>query len=197
MTRILQAIDVETGSLDPATGALLSIGLVVFEGSRILEEHEILVKPEQRLCHPDAMQIHGIVLSEHEQVAVSRAEARREMQEWLAHHRGLTWVGHKVTFDLGFLAELLEPGNPHLFLKNQRHIDTISIFTALQDAGVVSEKRTNLKAACQAFGITIPEGARHTHLGDARLVATLYDRMVREICPYTSMPQRDVEWPTP
>lgn len=180
MTIRLLVLDTETGGLDPTTDALLSVGLVDFQDGTVLRSEEILVDPEGLVCDPKAMAVNGIDLDVHCAYSVPRAYAARQIQDF-CRPMGRPWLaGHNVFFDVGFVRRLFTPETLRATFSH-RVMDTMQVLGFLGHAGLIPEGIAKLDQAMAHFGLSMPEGKRHTALGDALVTAELYSRLLQKI----------------
>lgn len=179
MIRLL-FLDTETGSLDPFTGALLSVGLVDWQDGAILRTEEILIDPEGLACEPKAMEVNKIDLDIHCSYSVSRTEAAQKIKAFCAP-MGRPWVcGHNVAFDISFVRRLFTPEELRRVFSH-RPLCTMQVLAFLGHAGLIPPGIGKLDQAMSHFGLTMPEGKRHTALGDALVTAELYTRLLAQI----------------
>lgn len=179
MTTLL-VLDTETGGLDPVRHALLSVGLVDWRDGEVLRTEEILIDPEGLECDPKAMAVNQIDLDLHCAYSVSRAEAAELIRSFCAP-MGRPWIaGHNVFFDVGFIRRLFTPEALRATFSH-RMLDTMQVLGFLGHAGLIPENIAKLDQAMTHFGLTMPEGKRHTALGDALVTAELYSRLLQTI----------------
>jgi DNA polymerase III epsilon subunit-like protein len=180
MTIRLLVLDTETGGLNPETDALLSIGLVDWCDGKVMREQEILVDPEGLQCSPKALEVNGIDLELHCAYSVPRAFAAKQIQDF-CRPMGRPWLaGHNVFFDVGFVRRLFTPDVLRATFSH-RMLDTMQVLGFLGHAGLIPEGIGKLDQAMRHFGLTMPEGKRHTALGDALVTAELYSRLLQTI----------------
>jgi DNA polymerase-3 subunit epsilon len=157
--------------------ALLSVGLVDWQDGAVLRQQEILVRPEGLTCDPRALAVNGIDLDAHTARAVSRAEAAQQIAAF-CQPMGRPWTaGHNVQFDIGFIRRLFTPDALRATLSH-RVVDTLQILGYLEHCGKLPAGIAKLDAAMTHFGITMPEGMRHTALADALATAELYTKLL-------------------
>lgn len=179
MIRML-VLDTETGGLNPETDALLSVGLVDWRDGDVLRQEEILIDAESLVCSPQALAVNGIDLDLHHGYSVTRAEAAERIRDFCAP-MGRPWIaGHNVQFDIGFVRRLFAPD---VLRKTFSHrvMDTMQVLGYLGHAGLIPVELAKLDQAMAHFGITMPEGKRHTALADALATAELYSRLLKVI----------------
>ena len=180
MTQPLLFLDTETGGLDPRQHSLLSLGLVVGEGSRMVNSLEILVKHEPFVVSAGGMKVNRIDLVQHAAQALEPAMALKVLDVFLDQHfphrcKPIVLAGHNVGFDLAFLKVFLEGQGSELEPRfSHRIVDTHSIAASLRDAGKLPLENLSSTALFAHFGIQIPEEARHTALGDSLATFELY-----------------------
>lgn len=176
MTRLV-VIDTETGGLDPETDALLSVGLVEWCDGALLRKREILIDASGLRCDPKALEVNGIDLETHHAYSISRDEAASAIQEFCLPMGRPFVCGHNVQFDIGFTRRLFTPEALRRTFSH-RVIDTLQILGYLGHAGVLPEGIGKLDQAMRHFGITMPEGKRHSALADAVATAELYTKLL-------------------
>ena len=180
MTQPYLFLDTETGGLVPGTHSLLSLGLVVGDGDRIVNSLEILVKHEPFVVSAGGMKVNRINLVEHAAAALEPAMALTVLEVFLSQHfplrcQPIILAGHNVGFDQAFLKVFLESQGQAMEPRfSHRHVDTHSIAAALRDAGRLPLDNLSSTALFAHFGIIVPEPKRHTALGDALATFELY-----------------------
>jgi DNA polymerase III epsilon subunit-like protein len=176
MTRLL-VLDTETGGLNPETDALLSVGLVDWQDGAVLRQAEILVDAAGLACDPKALEVNNIDLEVHHAYSVSRDEAARLIREF-CRPMGRPWLtGHNIQFDIGFVRRLFTPEVLRQTFSH-RVLDTMQVLAYLGHCGVIPEGIAKLDQALDYFGITMPDGRRHTALADALATAQVYSAML-------------------
>lgn len=175
-------IDTETGGLDPATDALLSVGAAHWVDGEIVAATEWLVKPEGRTVHATALAVNKIDLDRHERFALSRQAAGLAIAEWMNARRDgdtkrrLRVGGHNVAFDVAFLKPLMPPDAWRgLFLSNT--VDTAGLLTFMRQAGRLPPG-ADMSLANGMKAVGIKQEQAHTAMGDARATAQLYGRLL-------------------
>ncbi len=153
------ALDIETTGLDPQSDAIIEIGALRFDGSRIEDEWTTLVNPGRHI--PEFITgLTGI-----SDGMVRQAPRIRDLLEELSAFIGESPIlGHNIQFDLSFFKKF------SLFGLNER-IDTYEMAAVLMP----SASRYNLGALGQALGI--PLSATHRALDDARVTQAVYQRL--------------------
>lgn len=176
MTRLL-VLDTETGGLDPATDALLTVGLVDWCDGTISRQTEILIDAAGLRCTEQALAVNKIDLDIHHAHSVSRGEAAMLIQEF-CRPMGRPWIaGHNAQFDIGFIRRLFTPEALRATFSH-RVVDTMQVLAYLGHAGRIPDGIGKLDQAMQHFGIAIEPGRRHTALADALATAELYTALL-------------------
>lgn len=177
------ALDIETTGLDPARDAIMEIGLVRFQGSRIDDTWQSLINPG-RPIPPFITQLTGI-----DDAMLTHAPRITNVLEELQKIVGdLPILGHNIGFDISFLQQL------GLFYQNQL-IDTYDLASVLlPDAG-----RYRLDALASALGV-VPQ-QRHRALEDASTTHQVYLRLCNKVqqLPYALLEEivtlgANIEW---
>jgi DNA polymerase-3 subunit epsilon/ATP-dependent DNA helicase DinG len=155
------ALDLETTGLDPTRDAVIEIGAVRFQGSRIEDTWQSLINPG-RPVPPFVKQLTGI----DDAMLVNAPRFTSILNEFQEFVGDLPVLGHNVSFDLSFL---LQRG---LFQYNQP-IDTYDLASVL----IPSAGRYRLDALANALGV-IPQ-QHHRALEDAQTTHQVYLRLIQ------------------
>lgn len=170
------ALDLETGGLDPATGAVLAVGMVpIREGLvRLGDAYYSLVRPEEgRAIHPDSVRAHQLVWGEvREAPVISQVlpEIDRRLREGvlLVHHRAL---------DVAFLRGAF--ARARLSWPKPRVVDTVDLLMKVARRNRFRNPELpdriptlNLTRVRQEYGL--PEYQAHDALTDAVAAAELF-----------------------
>ncbi len=86
MTQALLFLDTETGGLDPRKHSLLSIGLVVGDGPKVVNSLEILVRHEPFVVSAGGMKVNRIDLVQHAAAALDPDMALGVLNVFLDQH---------------------------------------------------------------------------------------------------------------
>lgn len=179
-------VDVETGGFDAREHALLEIAAVVItmDGEGTLElgpEVQCKVKPFEGLkTEASALAFNGINLEEHNQSALTEADAVRKVHQTVRHAlresdctRAIL-VGHNAFFDLGFLQAAIT--------RNQIKRTPFHPFSCFDTAtlGGLAYGQTVLARACSAAKIPYNNDEAHSALYDARVTAQLFCNIVNK-----------------
>jgi DNA polymerase III epsilon subunit-like protein len=187
MTPPLLFLDTETGGLDPRSHSLLSLGLVVGEGPRVVNSLEILVRHEPYVVSAGGMGVNRIDLVRHSEAALDPPMALAVLEVFLDQHfphrcQPIVLAGHNVAFDQAFLGAFLAGQGRSLEPRfSHRLVDTHSLAAALRDAGKLDLENLSSSALFAHFGILVPEDKRHTALGDALATFELYWKLVERM----------------
>ncbi len=188
MSRIL-LIDTETGGLDPEKHSILSLAAVVWTPQGIDAELELFVKEPEIFFEDEAIQINRIdvdwisINGLAPEFAVDSLESFVDAN-WPEEDRrhGILIGGHNVSFDVLFLKRLYRLARrDYKPTFSHRLIDTASVIQLLILAGRLPLERASSDQAFEYFGISVPEGQRHTALGDARATASLLNKLVEMV----------------
>jgi len=184
MSQPMLFLDTETGGLDPRSHSLLSLGLVVGDGPKVVHSLEILVRHEPYVVSAGGLRVNRINLVEHSEQALDPPIALSVLDVFLDQHfphrcQQIVLAGHNVAFDRAFLevflasqGRALEPRFSH------RLVDTHSLAAGLRDAGRLPLADLNSTALFAHFAIEVPAEQRHTALGDALATFALYWKLV-------------------
>ena len=167
-------LDTETGGLDPATDALLTLGMIAGVDSSILDSIHIEIQPENYTCNQGALDVNHIDVAEHKRVAISRKDAAERITGFITKNLPESKpvvVGHNTGFDLGFLNELfsstgLKP--PYGY----RNLDTAGNALFMKHLGI--ETGTNLPSLLRYYNIPFTDDILHNALTDAQLTREAY-----------------------
>jgi DNA polymerase-3 subunit epsilon/ATP-dependent DNA helicase DinG len=153
------SLDLETTGLDPQRDAIIEIGVVRFQGSRIEGTWEQLVNPG-RPVPPFVTQLTGI----NDSMLTNAPRFRNVMLELEAFVGDSPILGHSIGFDLSFLRK------QGLFADNLT-MDTYDLASTLMP----SASRYRLGAVATALGVF--PGNAHRALDDAKTVHQVYLRL--------------------
>ena len=186
MTRLL-VVDTETGGVDPQVHSILSLAAVVWEDGKLGAEFEILIAESLLTVTAGALEINGIDLVEHCKYAVAPAEALARFQSFLRDNLSeefvskskIALVGHNIGFDVGFMRRLCRlAGARFEDMFSHRVMDTAGLLRFLTLAKALPLSGAGATEAFEYFGIEVPQGKRHTALGDARATAMLLNKLI-------------------
>jgi DNA polymerase III epsilon subunit-like protein len=177
-------IDTETGGINPDQNSLLSIGLVIWEDKKIVDQKEFFIRHETFHITPGAMEINKINLQEFLKFAKEPDLVLVELMEFLKKYFHndfpITLGGHNTNFDIGFLKSFLTKYEID-FNKyfSYRFIDTASILKYLYYAGILNDDVSSADKAFNYFKIQVNE--RHSAIGDAVATAKLFTCLIETI----------------
>lgn len=161
------AFDTETTGLDPSGGdEIISIGAMRIVNGRLLdaETFDQLVDP-RRPIHPEAVKVHGI----RGEMLRGQPGIERVLPRFHRFCADTVLVGHNVAFDLRFF-QMKEQVLGVQF--RQPVLDTLLL------AAVVHEHTGDHRLEAIAHRLGIEVVARHTALGDARVTAEVFLKML-------------------
>lgn len=175
-------IDTETGGLRSGFHSLLSFALLDQAPTAEPSTLDILVRHDTYVVDPEALSINGIDLVSHHAQALEPAEVVTRLEAFLdARFPGerVTLAGHNVAFDRAFLMAYLEVHSPSLMRRfSHRMLDTHTLAMALREAGRLRLETLSSDALFAHFDIQVPEGQRHTALGDVLGTVKVYQRLL-------------------
>lgn len=181
------ALDLETGGLDPATGAVLAVGMVpVRDGLiRLGESYHSLVRPEEgRGIDPESVRAHQLVWGEVRQappISEILPEIDRRLREGvlLVHHRAL---------DVAFLRGAYRRALVHW--PKPRVVDTVDLLLKIAHRSrfrspelPAGTPTLNLSRVRVEYGL--PEYQAHDALSDAVATAELFLVLREELAART------------
>lgn len=179
-------IDTETGGFDPERHSILSVGGVVWDDGKVIDEIEILIKEENIQADKEALSVNRICLTELAEKGLGPAESIYQLEAFLSKHfdmeSPIPLCGHNVAFDAGFLKRLYRLGFCDYRKRfSHRLLDTASVLRFLNLADVIQVANPGLESALEFFAISVPENTRHTALADARATSALLTQLLKVI----------------
>jgi DNA polymerase-3 subunit epsilon len=168
----LVSLDIETTSLDVAKAQILSIGVVVIKGNRVLssEKLSLTLSPPKDLPR-DSVKVHKlrrIDLNE----GLPVAEALEKMLKFIGNR---PIVGYNIGYDLAVLDRYLRP--LFGFSVPNRYVDVMDLYRKkIQLSGGV-DCQIDLSFDAIAKSLDVPIIGRHTALGDSITTAIMYVRL--------------------
>lgn len=180
LTRHLVVIDLETTGTNPFCHDVLAVGLVP-----LIEDVSpcvVYVRPREMQWSQYAKANYERFAAVWESNAIPPAAACEAIERYLTQvFRGetVTPVGHNVGFDVAFLRKLaFLAGKNEPEAISHRALDTHTMLYLLFLKGQVPSSALSSDGAFKHFGIQVPEGARHTPLGDALATRELVLRLL-------------------
>ncbi len=173
-------IDTETGGLDPARCALVSVAAVHAESGA---EFSLLIKPHAGLeLEPQAMAVHGYSQEHLEEYGMDEAVAMQVFSCWLHVFDRGEWAGCNPNFDRGFLdVAFARHGIEKRMGRRPIEVQTVA-WLAHQLGKVVlplgrdGMPKRSLDAILQALGISRATD-RHDALEDCRLTLAAFKQL--------------------
>ena len=169
-------IDLETTGLDPASDRVVSVGAVRIQEGRVRlgDRFAELINPGRDIP-PESIKIHGIKPDMIEK-ARRAAEVFQDFLDFLA---GDILVAHYAAFDLHFINRTMR--GLYGFPLQNLVLDTVLMCQALvlpsDPYGINrNQARCSLEELATRFGL--PQGGRHSSLGDALLTAMILQRLL-------------------
>lgn len=168
----LVSLDIETTSLDVAQAQILSIGVVVIKGNRVLssEKLALTLSPPKDLPK-DSVKVHKlrrIDLNE----GLPAAEALEKMLKFIGNR---PIVGYNIGYDLAVLDRHLWP--LFGFCVPNRSVDVMDLYRKKSQLTGGVDCQINLSFEAIAKCLDVPILGRHTALGDAITTAIIYVRL--------------------
>jgi len=157
MSKTYVCLDIETTGLDPTQDAIIEMGAVRVDQSRVLEHFSTFVNPGRKLP-PFITELTGIRDSDLVG-AISPQEAARRLADFAGRD---PLIGHNVGFDLGFLRR-------QRILHENPAIDTFELAGIL----VPHASRYSLQNLVKELGIELP-AQTHRALDDAKMTYALF-----------------------
>jgi len=154
------ALDIETTGLDPKKDAIIEIGIVRFNGTRIEAEWSSLINPHRHI--PDF--ITGLTGISNEMVRKEPGihDVLGDLVDFIGN---CPILGHNIRFDLSFFEkENIFPNNVSL--------DTYELASVL----LPTANRYNLASLTRS--LNVPQNATHRALDDARATYFIYLRLI-------------------
>ncbi|QND51210.1 DNA polymerase III subunit epsilon [Phyllobacterium sp. 628] len=161
--------DTETTGLDRLDDRVIEIGGVeMVNRFPTGKTFHVLINPDGKQVHPDALAVHGISNESLKDKPVFAGI----VDEFLAFIDGAKLIAHNATFDMGFInAEFNRLGHPPI--NNDRVIDTLALARRKHPMGPNS-----LDALCRRYGINNSHRTLHGALLDSQLLAEVYIELI-------------------
>ena len=190
MSQRFLVIDTETGGLDCAEDAIISLAAVIYDnGPR--EMFHVIVNDKAGWLNDSALEINGFTLKEVLRRGVTPREAVARLTVFLGRHgmyEDVVLAGHNLPFDVGFLKRLYRLADMDydpLFSYDKQFtyggLDTKGLALALMTAGRLFSKSSSLKDVAPALGLE--PWREHDALADALTTAKALERMLNMIRP--------------
>ena len=156
------ALDLETTGLDIERDKIIEIGMIRFDGSKVLETYQTFVNPD-RPIPPAVSQLTHIT-----NPMVSNAPHILDVLDEVSDFVGSSAiVGHNIAFDLGFLRR-------YKILTRNLCTDTYELASVL----LPRAGRYKLSALAEQFGIDA-EG-KHRAVADCTMTMKLYNKLIEK-----------------
>lgn len=158
-------VDIETTGLSRTQDRIIELAWLHVEGGTVVDRYSTLVDPERKISQA-ASAVNGIfdadVIG-----APKYADIRKTVEDALV---GATVVGHNVTFDLGFLAQLIGPVEGRIL-----YIDTYRLSKQVFP-GLPGYK---LEQLCET--LHLESHSSHRALDDVQATLALFDLCLAEL----------------
>lgn len=182
ITERILFLDTETGGLDPERHDLLTIGLVVWEDFKIVDELELKISRASYRAEESALKVNGLNLKQLETEGQTETEIINSLLYFVKKNFGtdksFVIAGHNINFDIAFLKAFLKNN----FIDWAKHfgyrtIDTMTLLMFVYLQGKTEGRRLGkLDDAIIHFGLDPEE--RHTALCDARVTTRLFEKLL-------------------
>jgi len=151
-------IDTETGGIDPGKHSLLEVALAVYDpvGDNILESDSWMVKEDEYVVTPEAIQVNKISLLSLHKHGSPPEEVIQKIEQMVERNfeDKPVVVGHNVNFDINFVDCMFNRfGQSFKDLISHRTLDTAGIIRFFQLTGKIPPTVSGLKGALAYFGI--------------------------------------------
>ena len=153
------ALDIETTGLDPRTDAIIEIGAVRFNGSRIEAEWTHLINPHRHI--PEFITTLTGISNEMVRNEPDIRDVIGNLSEFIGE---LPILGHNIRFDLSFFEK-------YSIFRNNFNLDTYEMASVL----LPSASRYNLVSLSRE--LHVPHVSAHRALDDAKATHLLYIRL--------------------
>ncbi|MGW8250689.1 MAG: 3'-5' exonuclease, partial [Anaerolineales bacterium] len=160
----LVALDIETTGLDPQRDAIIEIGAVRFNESRVEDQWTTLIHPG-RTIPPFITQLTGI----NDQMVIKAPPISAVLTDLIHFIDDAPILGHNVGFDISFLRKQKK----NLFGENEV-VDSYELAAVLMPTA----GRYSLGALATALGVPFP--ATHRALDDAHATRGVYLQLMEE-----------------
>lgn len=192
------AFDTETGGLNPKINPILTAYFCTLDDEyNVLDELSLKIKPEAPCdqCEAKAMEVNGIDLAKHIESTdcLSRAEATKQLLQFLKKNHNLRPLGQNIDFDLEMIREQLLDGQPWGDHFNYNKYDIKPISNFLKDAGVLPNEIGTLESMAKHFNTQ--KRAFHDAKADVLTTIEVYTKlvaMVRQMVSQNTAPTFDL-----
>ncbi len=170
-------LDTETGGINSRVNSLLSVGLVIWEDKKIITKKEFYIKEKEYNVTTQAIEINKIDLNELKKNGLKKSEIKKEIINLIKENfkEKAILAGHNINFDISFLKKIFEE-KEFLEIFSYRSIDVASIMKYLS-----IKKGLDLNSLDDAIKYyNLETKKRHTALGDAIVVAELFNKLLEE-----------------
>ena len=155
-------LDLETTGLDPRLDKIIEIGMIRFDGAKVLETYQTLINPDRPI--PPAITQLTHITNPMVTNAPHVLDVLDEVSEFVGSD---AIVGHNVTFDLAFLRR-------YKILQKNRSTDTYELASVL----LPRAGRYKLSALAEQFGIDAD--GKHRALADCTMTMKLYNKLIEK-----------------
>jgi DNA polymerase III epsilon subunit family exonuclease len=168
----LAFVDVETTGASAAWGdRVIEVGVVRYEGGRVVREYQQLIDPQRRIG-AGVVALTGIT----QDMVTGQPTFEQQLGPLMEALRGAAVLGHNVRFDLSFLRKEFRRARVDICaaLANAPVFDTVRIARRRFGRG-----GNGLQALAPRLGVT--PSAAHRALADAQTTAAVFERLMEPV----------------
>jgi DNA polymerase III alpha subunit (gram-positive type) len=176
------AFDTETTGVSKESNLLTAYFIILDEDLNIVDELDIRIKHDVYTVFTRALEVNKIDLLEHDKVAKTLLESRRELLIFLNKNKGderYIPIGHNINFDIGFVKSsgLLKLSEYNMLI-NCNSIDTLCLCQYLKLCGEIDkDERLSLSNLCEYFKIDMNKNNLHNAEYDIKMTIGLLKKI--------------------
>jgi hypothetical protein len=190
MSTVYLAFDVESGSIRPSKGDLLTAYFAILdEDLKILEDLPLQLKPEGRLpiVESQAMAVNGIDIQKHleDPNTITYTEGAKKLTAMIKRHlkkkgrySNVIPTGYNVNFDIRWVQYHLIDEDTWDSMIHYKPLDVMHHIDMLKNHGWLPQNVGNLKSMVEFFGV--PKGEAHVARDDILMTLGVYQK-IREL----------------
>ena len=92
----------------PKQSWIMQLAFILSDERRIYSEFNMLIIANDRFCHPGAQSVHKISTEDCNHGGMPESYVAHLFQDMFAHSQLQTIVAHNISFDLGFVGQMME-----------------------------------------------------------------------------------------
>jgi DNA polymerase III epsilon subunit-like protein len=174
-------IDTETGGFNPKEDALCSVAVVLPDGSRA---KEWFIYPYNKNYNNKALSVNKLSIDILKDKGISIIEFKREFIRYVENtfdessYGKIQLLGHNVSFDIGFLKEVL--GTNFNFLFHYHFKDSMILANMVKDLGLIPINQSISLKNLYIYLIGEDELSNNAHssLADAAMSLEIYSKIL-------------------